>query len=613
VVNLVIRKTSDLKFIVSVVDFDTLDPVHIDKLEATWYQKPVPVKIDNPGIAEITMSPDTRDELRLNISAKGYLDKLFRSAWDTPWNSADYLEVRMMKPATLKGRVVDADSGAALDGVTVDCKDPKISARTDKLGEFRFPAKFSRGAIYLDLEKKPDYPSQQAKLFIKNGAANDAGDIPIHKGGTATVKVVKGKDEIPMPGIMVILNKNYPTRRAEQITDSDGIAVFTGPQASGHITVSAPELKIENREEWTLTRPDNRMIVLHVGTCAVKGTVRHNGQPAAAKISTLRKSVTSADDGTYTIDDLPPGECDITASLSNPARAVQTHHVTLVDNHTAALDFDLLDTSVKVHVTDEQVLPVFPANIYYDAPDSHMNGYTDADGNAEIKYLKPGQSYNFYASADNPPRFSEAKTVQIPETGGETNVNLVIKQYEASAHFLVLSDDDGKPVENASIRINSHRTVAGPFEQSDTSKATTGDGVVDFTGLPAGDYNYGIWAPNYADKFGQFHLESKQNMKITERLQLQTTSLAVFVNGDYDRRLSNAQCTMTSQKGQVLRPLLAFNGMIYSSDVYYFTDLTPGTWRLQVSAPGYNPSTTQVNMNQTSSDSLSVMLTPIKS
>ncbi|MGF0118458.1 MSCRAMM family protein [Promicromonospora sp. Marseille-Q5078] len=332
---------------------------------------------------------------------------------------------------------------------------------------------------------------------------------PIAVSGT-----VLDDDGTPVPGVTVTLAPVGGGAPFTAVTNSQGRYVVDGvswdvdggaPQEyaftlsdvpDGYtVTQTPPDITVDVGQEDASTGND---FVLQ-GPASVSGTVTAGGDPVAGVVVTLGdRSTTTAADGTYTFDDVAPG--DHTVSVEAPdgyavdGPAEQT--VTVGTDDVTDVDFALAaEGAVGGTVTDDEGDPVPGATVTVQGPDGDpVVLSTDAEGVYFLGGLGTGVHTITLTVPDGYTADDVERTVTVSPAGESFLAeDFVVTQepvepatYPAGG---TVTDADGAPVPGAEVAVTD-------ADGEPVATVTTGDDGTWTADLPAGGYTATVTAPD---------------------------------------------------------------------------------------------------------------------
>ena len=333
----------------------------------------------------------------------------------------------------IAGTVDHVDASGApqgvLPGATLTLFGPDGSeldiTTSDESGQYIFPGYTAASGYRVELTTLPeadeDHPYglvpygervvDEVDLSDEDATGVDftARDIrPVAVSGT-----VLTDDGAPVPGATVTLTPVGGGVPLTAVTSSQGEyliddvpwdAAGSGPQdytfslsdlPKGYTTASAPDgITVEVDQEEPST--GNDFVV--AAPAALSGTVTAGGEPVAGVVVSLvgpggTVSTTTAADGTYVFDDVPPGDhtVRITVPDGHTADGPETQDVTVGAEDVADVDFALSSPgSIGGTVTDDAGDPVPDATVTVSGAGITATLVTDAAGGYFTGDLRPG-------------------------------------------------------------------------------------------------------------------------------------------------------------------------------------------------------------------------------
>jgi protocatechuate 3,4-dioxygenase beta subunit len=316
--------------------------------------------------------------------------------------------------------------------------------------------------------------------------------------------------------------------------DSRGSAV-TGPDGSFTISGLAPGsmralLRKEDafiQESRTLTAPAQDVVIELPGGGRVTGRVfdKAAGKPLTsfqagiaisrgmggrAMMSPPQLREFSNEDGTFALDNVPPGTLFVVASA--PGYVSARLNVTVEEGKTAGGLELRLETGVQLtgRVTGPDGTPLGDVTVRADASDAgafmtwgpETTAVTDANGEYSLETLSPGDATISFAHADYVP-----SRKQVMLKGGETKLDVQLSAGRRVTGVVVT--EEGVPVADAQVSAHGAGINGG-------SARTAANGTFEMDALPAGRYRFSASKPGASGgSVDDVDISSQQQVRIT--------------------------------------------------------------------------------------------------
>jgi len=432
------------------------------------------------GLADRFARTDTQGEYMfadLPPSAWAMLTASHRLFGPLAWRRVEFpaagtrtVTLRMPAGRTLRGRVVDADTGEPIPGGRVGLGWTLHKAvPTDNDGQYVLHG--WTGSFYVDLHAAaPGYGGEK-----KRGPFGDAVDFRLRRGVTVTGRIVAAAGA-PVPSARVALAAGSLAETQVGATDLHGRFELEGVRrASGQtLVLVAPGfgrtlLDIDVPDRDTLDLGDVRMARGHeiegrvvgadgrpVPEVAVElrgaNADRDRLRPGKPAFSTRRGNLETRrtdDRGSFRFNDLAPGTYEVSAKPLGQ-RYISTSVIILDGENPDAVTLRLRDGCLlRVHVTDDLGAPVAYAHVSAVAQDEYgITCMTDSRGWAAF------QTEKSVASVEVTPVFAERDYLAPPIRSvepDESSIEIVMQRAQTAVGRVL--DADGKPVAQAVLVI----------------------------------------------------------------------------------------------------------------------------------------------------------------
>jgi protocatechuate 3,4-dioxygenase beta subunit len=270
------------------------------------------------------------------------------------------------------------------------------------------------------------------------------------------------------------------------------------------VTETPPNLTVQVGQEEAST--GNDFVVQ--GPAAVSGTVTAGGDPVAGVVVTLGdRSTTTAADGTYTFEDVLPGDLTVTVeapdgyTVDGPA----TQDVTVGTDDVTGVDFALAaQGAIGGVVTDDEGNPVPGAVVTVEGPDGPVELTTDAEGVYFVGGLAPGDHTITLTVPDGYTADVTERTVTLTAAGESFLAEDFALEREVVAPPAqpvggTVTDTDGDPVPDAEVTVTDADGAEVATATTDEDGAWTAD-------LPDGEYTATVTPPDGYDVEGEASL-----------------------------------------------------------------------------------------------------------
>jgi len=424
---------------------------------------------------------------------------------------------------------VTLDDDSPLEGATLTLLGPDGTALATTTsaadGNYAFEGYTAAPGYRVELTDLPG-PSDQHPFGLVADGPSVVGDVDLSDAdGVADFTVrdvepiavsgtVLDDDGNPVPGVTVTLTPVGDGEPFTAVTDSrgrylvDGVSWDVGQDApqeyefslgdlpDGYtVTETPPSITVDVGQEAASTGND----FLLQGPASVSGTVTAGGEPVAGVVVTLGdRSTTTAADGTYTFEDVAPGDHVVGVeapdgyTVDGPAEQA----VTVATDDVTGVDFALAaEGAVGGTVTDDAGAPVPGATVTVQGPDGEpVVLTTDAAGGYFLGGLGTG---DYTITLEVPDGYTAAVTErEVTVTpAGESHLaedfGVVAEPVEPPTYPAAgtVTDTDGAPVPGAEVTVTD-------ADGEPVTTVTTGDDGTWTADLPAGGYTAVVTPPD---------------------------------------------------------------------------------------------------------------------
>ncbi|WWB87080.1 carboxypeptidase regulatory-like domain-containing protein [Priestia aryabhattai] len=519
-------------------------------------------------------------------------------------------------PGRITGRVLDQQTGLALDGATVQLFPPQslvpiANALTDQNGMFQMGglapgeyilvanarnyARGTVGTVVFSNQTTVSNIELQANFSTISGTVISINGTPI---GNASVRVISQNETV----------------LGTALTDQNGNYVISNlPPGAQTIVVNAPAFS--NKLSGITLQPgdvlENINFSLNPNSGNITGQITNaqTGEAISSAIVVVRlvggvgvivaNSITN-ENGTYFIGGLAPGTYTVVASGSGFA-SISVGAVVQSDETTLA-NISLIPSVGRINgtITDAGGSPILGMNTQIQVFDQSgtllKTLLAQYDGTYDILDLLPG-SYTLIITVLN---FVTTTTNAVVISDQTTETNITLKLNPAEVTGQVLNSSTGTPINGALITITDLNGIA------------VGSGATDLNGnftvlnLPPATLNISAVA-------GGFGSDSKSVILTPGEIEATTLSLTP-TPGTVTGTVLNAQsgdplAGATVQIFDFTRALVA-TLQTNQSGVYQYQNLAPGSYRLIATANNFGAVTQDTQVTSEATTTLNFNLTP---
>ncbi|MCB0967936.1 MAG: carboxypeptidase regulatory-like domain-containing protein, partial [Ilumatobacter sp.] len=290
----------------------------------------------------------------------------------------------------------------------------------------------------------------------------------------------------PVEGATVIVTDTTTGDSSAALTAEDGSYSFVGISPGDHAVTATADGQASESAELNLSGGEGAqsldLVLLAVGSVSGRVVDPDGAAVANADISVLtdggERSSTTAADGTFDVDDVPPG--DVTVVVTATGWAGRELIVPVVaDQDTDTGDVEVVDGgTISGTVVDAADQPVVGATVGADT-EASPTATTGADGSYTIDDVAPGV-VEVVAEADG---FVDASTTVDVTVDASTTVDLTLAA-DRRVDVTVVADPGASPVADATVRMTA--TDAAGVEMA--GGVTDASGEVTISGLEPGPY-----------------------------------------------------------------------------------------------------------------------------
>ncbi|MDE5574793.1 MAG: carboxypeptidase regulatory-like domain-containing protein [Bacteroidales bacterium] len=324
------------------------------------------------------------------------------------------------EPCSIQGKVIDKETGDAIQGAIIDLLGTDKQITTAQDGSFRF-TQLSSGSYMLKAQKTgyKAYSSEQIQLV--DGQKLTVDDIRMEvdvRFAAIQGKVTDKKTEKPLAGVMVeVLPIGKQALTAEDGTyrlDSINAGTYTlSAKKEGYVDVTKENVQLVAEQELSmdLVMEEAASLASIQGKVTDKATgAPLSGVTVAIKDGNLQ--TTTAQDGSYRIDNLNPGTYTLTAQKEGYLDFTQ-ESVVLTEDQTLDLNIEMeakvLFALIQGKVTDKATgAPL--SEVSMEILPGGKQVRTSQDGSYRMDSLTPG-TYTLKAKKDGYTDFARESIV----------------------------------------------------------------------------------------------------------------------------------------------------------------------------------------------------------
>ncbi len=422
----------------------------------------------------------------VNASARGQRDAFVSGVVVEEGQTKDGVEVRLGRGATLKGRVVEAQSGRPVSEARVSAGGPEATADVDGVFEIEGVAP---GKVQVSA-RHADYAAARETATV--GEEGGSVELRLSAGGSVSAAVVSPSGE-PVAGARATLSLAGGGASQNAVAAADGRALFKHVPAGRYTLTAAEGGRASKAVEFALGEDESRDDLRAVlgGGATLRVTVSGLSPEERTRMSVgggarhLRASE-AGPDGRFELKDLaadspvavyvtvgqPGGPGDSTSGMRSMHKIVQTPAAG------GSLDVEIafepgLTLAVRVTRGGAGVERAWVSAVS-DGQSGGASATTDANGSCRLAGLKAGK-IRLMASANGGP-FSSTKTFDL---SGDQSVEIEIPTGRIAGR--VVAAGSGEPLDSVTV---SSSGVAG--EDVSTSGNTDSTGRFTLENVPAG-------------------------------------------------------------------------------------------------------------------------------
>jgi len=531
----------------------------------------------------------------------------------------ELVELKLSRPASLSGRVVDPD-GKPVAGAVVEPEldmqqmvhrqqgilDGIITSTTDAAGTFRMEGLLP-GAGTVVAAKDGFARSEGFGFDVDEGEALEGIELVLRVGGTITGELLDD-DGNPKVGADIFIQKPAGMQRRTTRTDKDGrfeethlepttwqVMALNLTSESGEfdqaemlstMKIAMVELKDGATEHVILGAPPENPVI-------VKGKVTANGEPVAGALISFipsngggfdKMKLNSADeDGQYEVTLVEPG--DYLATVQRMGLLGQQNNLEfrkrIPEQETYELNFELPVGRISgtVYGPDGDPKPSARVTLNLDGGaefgtmfgGKYTESLTDDNGDFELNYLRPGGYLVAAGGNVLGGMFGEDSTVggrmvqRVQISEGEWLRNVEFHLEKPGTIMGTVVDHSGKPVSDAVLFA---RNEAGNLLETFSFLTSDAGGRFEYTGLAPG--NYTIAARMGSGASSENEIIRVRSEEVTEaKLTLDPGTILKVTLQDKSGKLVAAVISITDAEGREMNGMLAIKDIMekYTSGV----------------------------------------------
>lgn len=414
--------------------------IRIDGVEQT-------TRTDQQGRFQLTGLPTGQASVR--VSAAGFQTHI--AELDLASGEETSAKVKLLGDSGVTGRIVDAAGEFPVADAEVQIAGTKLTARTDKQGEFRIK-QVPSGKTELEISAT-GYPVERTECKL---TAGETATVNMKLTGTARLngRIVDALAGKPIAGATIRI---VDTQR-EATSDSDGEFAMQQIRAGTvNIESSAQGFRTENRKIELSLGEESSLQLLFLGDAILTGqvTAAASGalvQDAEVSIAGSRVVARTDAEGRFRLPGPQSGE----ATIEFAAKGFMPKQIKkpLAAGKETALDVSLIGDSILVgEVLDNSEYPVSGAEVRI--LKTTLVVETDKDGKFRLAGIPNGKAIVEVTAT----HFLEETIEETFESGKENSLRIVLNG-DAILAGQVTDEAVGTPIPNAEIGITGTKLIA---------------------------------------------------------------------------------------------------------------------------------------------------------
>ena len=504
---------------------------------------------------------------------------------------------------SVTGRVISQYDKAPLPGVAVSLTaNPKGAGAVTKSavsasdGLFVFPDT-PAGAVTISVEPAQPWLAQQRRTLVSKDETADAGDFQLCQLGSIRGRVVDDDGATGVPGAKVELHTAFAAEDVAAVfTDLQGRFEFAGLPHPLY-TLICPDNGTAYRRVELKDSPAAE-VLFSVGGARLDGVVVRGGVPVSdVQVHAIRAkgredesgfpaSVTDSD-GKYSFEGLPAGDWVISAVPRAPSlsRLSASLGISVRADPTTGVVIALPSGTLEARVSLDGDAPLPAGAVARAVPDSRADGVlpvaaveapVSGDGALQIRDLSPGR----YTVAAWVPGVgcSLPAVVDVPFDGASNLAQIRLgNQGRATLRSVAVDYRDGTPLTSAWCLVRGQGGVLVHQALRDAR------GVLEVSGIPAGDYELEVSAYGYSVGTHKLHLESGGTASVEDVLY-EAGAVRWQVSSANGATVSGAKCYLVpDDPTSIEKPREGFTD---SSGCWTARGVHPGDYALTVDTGG---------------------------
>ena len=462
-------------------------------------------------------------EYLLKVGADEYQDEALPALFVGPGESIDLGVLELFRGAGVRGRVVDAESGEGLAGVSVELLPAGIalfraveaglpSAVTDEDG--RFGLFGVEGGRYELRARRDGYATRTDEVTVRRDEVTALDSISLDGGTEVRLRLVDRSGE-PRPGLAVRVlddQREVLVPIAVGLSDPDG-HVTPLVLAAGRYRLEVEGARLLLAQQIEIPAGEDELErELTVGGVDLTGVVRRRGEPVTGGVLSLTSaldpgnsrgklrlhggdgrsasyglsetgvSAAVAPDGTFRITDAPAG---LLFAVWRGSEGRSVHREVLVpDQARAVLEVELGGVALTGWIREVGGSPVEGASVTVaDRTGRNVGeGRSGGDGRFALSDLTPGEYRLQVTAPEHAPRILTARVAE-----GSPPIEVTLEPGGDGAIEVTLQRDDGSPL--AGVLVSLLDRGGGVVR----SLVADGHGRRHFDRLPPGEY-FVVWS-----------------------------------------------------------------------------------------------------------------------
>jgi len=505
-------------------------------------------------------------------------------------------------PGTISGVISDRQSGQLLAGVSVIARQlssagPIVGTTlTNSDGQYAFAALSPNS--YTIVASLQDFGSESASTVVLPNQTSTVNILLTNNPGSVTGIVTNEETGALLANVLIRLFTNTGVLISSVLTDSAGRYFINGFSAGQYRLVVVDPLF--QREELTFTVGPGGTTSVNFALNQILGRIvgkitdaETNGPLVGSVVIVFRSSETdpiarSITDslGNYVVTGLPPDTYNVVATAVNYAR--NSTGATVTADQTTITNISLIPNPATIRGTVRSTSgdPIIDATVKI----VNLNGVvagtasTSSDGSYEISNIAAG-TYTLVVTAPNFANFNGGITIGPGEV--RPNVNFTLEPNSGNIQGVVRNAETGDPVVGAVISVINSIGIIIRTTTTDSNGAYLASGLAPNTYTVSAD-KFGF-APNTVGAIVTSNQTTNASITISAiNGDIQGSVVDAAGNPIVDRQIS---VRLTNTDGVIISTVITNNLGQFS-----FLDVRPGSYLLNVIAPGFQAKTVPVTV-----------------